>query len=165
MTSPEASRPSVTRRAPRRGRRSISTAPPGALGEDILLARHGDRIDHFRQDAEGHRTVAVLHDGGTDTAPNHLDGGAVRLSPADRTRLRLAELSSAKHAQTRREIGFLAKLSLAWLAVSIVVFGLMMWGITASLEPGDLRLVMSGPLGDPSGTGPAQEPSGAAAAD
>jgi hypothetical protein len=165
MKSPEASRPSAARRAPRRGRRSISTAGPGALGEDILLARHGDRIDHFHQDAEGHRTVAVLHDGGTDTAPNHLDGGTVRLSPADRTRLQLAELSSDKHAQTRREIGFLAKLSLAWLAVSVVVFGVLMWGITASLEPGDLQLVMSGPLGDLSGVVPAQDPSGPVAAD
>jgi hypothetical protein len=165
MKSPEASRPSAVRRAPRRGRRSITTAPPGALGEDILLARHGDRIDHFRQDADGHQTVAVLHDGGTDTAPNHLDGGAVRLSPADRTRLRLAELSSDQHAGVRRDIGFLAKLSLAWLAVSVVFFGLMMWGITVAMEPGDLQLVMSGPLGDLSGDVPVQGPSGAAAAD
>jgi hypothetical protein len=28
-----------------------------------------------------------------------------------------------------------------------VAFGLLMWGITATLEPGDLQLVMSGPLG------------------
>ncbi|MDI3329338.1 MAG: hypothetical protein QJR09_01215 [Micrococcus sp.] len=160
MKSPEASRPSAARRAPRRGRRSITTAPPGPLGEDILLARHGDHIDHFRQDPDGSRTVAVLHDGGTDTAPNHFDGGAVHLSPVDRTRLRLAELSSGTHAQTRREIGFLTKLSLAWLLVSVAVFGLMMWGITTAMEPGDLQIVMSGPLGDPSGGVPAPDPSG-----
>jgi hypothetical protein len=47
-----------------------------------------------------------------------------------------------------REIGLLARISLAWLAVSVVVFGLTMWGITVALEPGDLQLVMSGPLGD-----------------
>jgi hypothetical protein len=165
MKSPEAPRPSVARRAPRRGRLSISTAPPGALGEDILLARHGDRIDHFRQDAAGHQTVAVLHGGGTDTAPNHLDGGAVHLSPADRTRRHLAELSSDRHAETRREIRFLAKISLAWLAVSVVAFGLMMWGMTSVLEPADLQAVMASQLGDLSGSTPAEAPSGTGSAD
>jgi hypothetical protein len=147
MKSPEASRPSAARRAPRRGRLSISTAPPGALGEDILLARHGDRIDHFRQDADGGQTVAVLHDGGTDTAPNHLDGGAVHLSPAERTRLHLAGLSSDRHAGTRREIGFLARISLAWLVLSVAALALMMWGMSSVLEPADLQLMMTGPLG------------------
>jgi hypothetical protein len=160
MKSPEASRPSVARRAPRRGRLSISTAPPGALGEDILLARHGDRIDHFHQDVDGNQTVAVLHDGGTDAAPNHLDGGAVRLSPADRTRRHLAELSSDRHAETRREIGFLAKLSLAWLAVSVVVFGVMMWSLTAVLEPADLQAMLSEAYGGLAGEVPAPHPDG-----
>lgn len=151
MKSPEAPRPSAARRAPRRGRLSISTAPPGALGEDILLARHGDRIDHFRQDTDGDLTVAVLDDGGTDTAPNRLHGGAVHLSPADRTRLRLAELSSDRHAATRREFRLLARISLAWLVLSVAAFALMMWGMTTVLEPADLELMMSGSLGSTHG--------------
>ncbi|QCU78954.1 hypothetical protein E7744_13065 [Citricoccus sp. SGAir0253] len=146
MTPPESPRPAATRRAPRRGRRSLATAQPGPLGEDILLARHGDRIESFRQDARTNRTVAALRDGGMDSAPNHLDGGAVRLSPVDRTQLRLATLSSARGAETRRELRFLGRITLAWLVVSAIAFGAMMWG-AAAMDPQDLQMVMSSQLG------------------
>ncbi|WP_188805370.1 hypothetical protein [Citricoccus zhacaiensis] len=149
MKPSEASRPVTRRSAPHRGRRTVTAAHSGSMGEDILLARHGDHIIRLRQDARAGQTVATLRDGSSDAAPNHLDGGASHLSPADRTGRQLVALASDHHAESRRELRFLARLSVAWLLISAVALGAMVWFAATFMDPQDLQALMTGYLGYP----------------
>ena len=45
------------------------------VGHDILLARHGNHITAMHVDRRADRVVAVLDDGSTDSAPNHVYAG------------------------------------------------------------------------------------------
>ncbi|WP_130451308.1 hypothetical protein [Zhihengliuella halotolerans] len=81
------------------------TSPQGApLGEDILLARHGDAVTRFRQDRRLGVTVAVLRGGGRDSAPNRLDAVVPSvLPPAERAAAAVGGLPRrADRGATRR---------------------------------------------------------------
>ena len=119
------------------------------MGEDILLARHGDQILRLSQDARTGQTIATLRDGSSDAAPNHLDGGASHLSPMDRTGRQLAVFASDHHAESRRELRFLARLSVAWLLISALVLGAMVWIAATFMDPQSIEALMSGYLGYP----------------
>lgn len=95
------------------------------LGEDILLARHGANIVKLRQDRRNRQTVAVLRNGGTDTASNQLE--AVVLSPAASIGRGVQAYLNDETAIDRSELRSLAKLALGFTAVTGAIFGGLLW--------------------------------------
>lgn len=98
---------------------------PMRLGEDILLARHGDCIVELRHARKADVMVARLRDGSTDWAPNSL--GDMNIMPATAPVARMNKLAddfaADKLPVTRSEVRFLLKVSLAWGAFATVLAG------------------------------------------
>ncbi|MEA5453947.1 hypothetical protein SPF06_04350 [Sinomonas sp. JGH33] len=87
------------------------------LGEDILLARHGDRIHRFAHDRRNRRTVAVLVDGTTDHAPNAI---APAITPAERLSLQLHDFRNDLAPVTKQDLRVLGWATAAWAVASAV---------------------------------------------
>lgn len=98
------------------------------LGEDILLARHGDCIVELRHIRKADVMVARLRDGSTDWAPNTLNNMNVMSSTAPVARMnKMADaFTEGKLPVSRAEVKFLVKVSLVWSAVAVVLTGGMM---------------------------------------
>lgn len=113
------------------------------LGEDILLARHGDHIVELRHARKADVMVARLRDGSTDWAPNSL--GELNVMPVTAPVARMNKLAddfaSDKLPVSRSEARFLLKVSLAWSAVAAVLAGGMTM-LAANLGDDGLNLIM-----------------------
>lgn len=107
------------------------------LGEDILLARHGDRIIEMTQDRKQGLTVARLADGSTDHASNFLVNlnAMVALSPAERVGKLAGDYSADRLPIRRQDVKFMLWLSAAWATASAVVVGGMTWAIYNFSDP------------------------------
>lgn len=116
------------------------------LGEDILLARHGDRLIEMTQDRKNNLTVARLVDGSTDSASNYLVNlnDMAALSPVERLGKVAGDYSEDRLPVSRREVKLMLRLSAAWLAVSSVVVGGLSWVIYTYGDP-ELIISMMGP--------------------
>lgn len=88
------------------------------LGEDILLARHGDNIASMRLDRRADRMVATLRDGSIDCASNRILATAP--SPLARFGAQIQAVREDKAEVSRSEIRTLAKFSAIWLVISII---------------------------------------------
>ncbi|MGP4995276.1 hypothetical protein [Glutamicibacter ardleyensis] len=96
------------------------------LGEDILLARHGESIIKFRQDRKNRATVAYLRGGEMDSASNILSANV--LSTSVRTPVQTISQGTMtclnnESSVSRQEVRSLVKVSLGFSAVMGVVFG------------------------------------------
>ncbi|MGO1886071.1 MAG: hypothetical protein ACTH3G_12010 [Citricoccus sp.] len=143
MRSPESPRPAHARPSRRPSIRPFTGATGGSLGEDILLARHGDQIFRLRQEHRTGLTVATLRDGTSDSAPNRIDGGTLALDPTERARLGWATLTNDGDPESLRELRFLGRLSAIWIAVSVLLGLLMVWGMATLMEPATAEQLMS----------------------
>lgn len=96
------------------------------LGEDILLARHGQNVVEFRQDRKNSATIAFLRGGQTDSASNKLSTGilvsTVR-TPAEAMSQGAVSYLKNEAAVSRQEVRSLAKISLGFSALIGTVFG------------------------------------------
>ena len=113
--------PSPRGRTSRRGRMH--------LGEDILLARHGRRIQSLRLDRRADRMVATLTDGTTDCASNRiLPSGP---APVEVLRAKVDSLCGDTLSASRAELHTLLRFSVIWLAISVVLTGVIV-GVSTS---------------------------------
>lgn len=135
IMNPEIPHPAPARQAWRSGARAFAGVSTGSLGEDILLARHGDRILRLRQDHRTGQTVATLRDGTTDAAPNRIDGGILAPRPGERARLSWATLTEGGGSETASELRFLGRLTAIWIAASVLLCALMAWGMATFMDP------------------------------
>lgn len=118
------------------------------LGEDILLARHGDRIIQLRQDRKHDLTIARLHGGRTDWAANTLAGLTERVpeSPAMRMGRLADDFKTDKLPMPSDEVRFLAKLGVIWGGLSLALSAGILWLTYQSANP-DLMQSMMGATG------------------
>ena len=135
MRTPEPPRHAPTRSTWRLSVRPVAGTTTGTLGEDILLARHGDRILRLRQDHRAGQTVATLRDGTSDTAPNRINGGTLALRPGERARLHWTTLTQDGDPEAIREVRLLGRLSVIWIAASVLLCALMAWGMATFMDP------------------------------
>ena len=113
--------PSPRGRTSRRGRMH--------LGEDILLARHGRRIQSLRLDRRADRMVATLTDGTIDCASNRiLPSGP---APVEVLRAKVDSLCGDTLSASRAELHTLLRFSVIWLAISVVLTGVIV-GVSTS---------------------------------
>lgn len=121
--------------APDRQQRAANKTMP--LGEDILLARHGDRIIQLRQDRKHDLTIARLHDGHTDWAANTLAGMSERIpeSPAMWMGRLADDFKADKLPMPSGEVRFLAKLGVIWGGLSLVLSTGILWLTYQSANP------------------------------
>jgi hypothetical protein len=101
---------------PHRRKGFLGRRPAMHLGEDILLARHGSRIDRFAIDRRNHRTVAVLCDGTVDYAPNRLV--AVPPTPLERLAQHVQDVRDDVAPVTKTDLKVLIWFTLGWIVVS-----------------------------------------------
>lgn len=113
------------------------------LGEDILLARHGDNIDSLRLDRRANRMVATLRDGSTDCASNAILASAP--SPVARLGAQLQAVREDTASVSRAEIRTLVKFSAVWLVISLVLTVGMVWAAAAAGSPALLTQMMAYP--------------------
>lgn len=115
------------------------------LGEDILLARHGDRIVEMTQDRKKQLTVARLVDGSTDSASNYLVNikELLALSPAERMSKLAGDYSADRLQISRKDIKFMMRISALWTAASAVFIGGMTWAIYTYGDAETLSLMMN----------------------
>ncbi len=118
------------------------------LGEDILLARHGERIVQLRQDRKHDLTIARLRDGRTDWAANTLAGMTEPIpeSPALRMGRLADDFKADKLAMPSGEVRFLAKLGAIWGGLSLVLSAGILWLTYQSVNP-ELMQSMMGATG------------------
>ncbi|WP_102159600.1 hypothetical protein [Zhihengliuella halotolerans] len=113
------------------------------LGEDILLARHGDAVTRFRQDRRLGVTVAVLRGGGRDSAPNRLDAVVPSaLPPAERAAAAVGDFRAGRTGEQRAEARYLAKIAVLWTVLTIAACSAMAWWAASNVDPEVLRSVM-----------------------
>lgn len=103
------------------------------LGEDILLARHGDNIAAMRLDRRANRMVATLRDGSIDCASNSVLATAP--SPMARLGAQLEAVRNDTASVTRADARALLKFTLVWLFISVVLTVGVVWAATASGNP------------------------------
>lgn len=117
------------------------------LGEDILLARHGDAISELRQDRKHGITIARLHGGTTDWAANSLVDMTPRITDSPMARVgRLADDFKADKLPIKRdEARFLAKVGAIWGGVVVVLSGGILWLVSTSAHPELLQAMMTTP--------------------
>lgn len=101
------------------------------LGEDILLARHGDRIVEMTQDRKNNVTRVLLSDGTSDTASNFLVSlnALAAVTPVERFGKMAGDYSADRLPVSRGEIRLMVRLSAAWAVVSTAVVGGLSWAI------------------------------------
>lgn len=114
------------------------------LGEDILLARHGDRILEMTQDRKNNLTLVRLADGSTDSASNYLVDvrAMVALSPAERFGKVAGDYSAGGLPVSRSDVKMLARLSAVWLAASTVLIGGVAWAVYTYGDPATVMSIM-----------------------
>ncbi|MDP9884913.1 hypothetical protein J2W21_002431 [Sinomonas atrocyanea] len=100
------------------------------LGEDILLARHGDNIASLRLDRRANRMVATLRDGSIDCASNSVLAAVP--SPMARLGAQLHAVRTDTASVSRSDARALIKFSLVWLLISVVLTVGVIWAVTAS---------------------------------
>lgn len=154
MRTPESPRHAPARSTWRPSIRPFAGATAGTLGEDILLARHGDRILRLRQDHRTGQTVATLRDGATDAAPNRIAGGTLALRPGERARLHWTALTRDGDPEAIRELRFFGRLSAIWIVASVALCLLMAWGMATFMDPAAAEELMSAYLGPAPAGGP-----------
>lgn len=147
MRTPESPRPTPTPQGRRYSTRPVSDLHAGSLGEDILLARHGGAILRLRQDHRTGQTVATLRDGTTDAAPNWIEGGVLAPRPTERVRLGWAALTHDGDPATVRELRFLGRLSVIWIAVTLLLGALLVWSMATLMDPAAAEQLMSAYFG------------------
>lgn len=103
------------------------------LGEDILLARHGDNIAAMRLDRRANRMVATLRDGSIDCASNSVL--ATSPSPMARLGAQLEAVRNDTASVSRADARALLKFSLVWLFISVLLTAGVVWAATASGNP------------------------------
>ena len=103
---------------PHRRKGLLGRRPAMHLGEDILLARHGSRIDRISIDRRNHRTVAVLNDGTVDSAPNRLV--AVPVTPLERFAQHVRDMRETASPLTKEDRQVLLWFTLGWIVVSVL---------------------------------------------
>ncbi|MGY3564338.1 hypothetical protein [Sinomonas sp. RB5] len=100
------------------------------LGEDILLARHGDNIASLRLDRRANRMVATLRDGSIDCASNSVLASAP--SPMARLGAQLHAVRTDTASVSRSDARTLVRFSLVWLLISAVLTVGVIWAVAAS---------------------------------
>lgn len=117
------------------------------LGEDILLARHGERITELRQNRKHGVTVARLQGGGTDWASNTLVDMTPRItdSPVARMGRWADDFSADKLSIKRDEARFLAKVGAVWGGVVVALGAGILWMTYNSANPELLQAMMANP--------------------
>ncbi|MCO1340268.1 hypothetical protein BJH93_15460 [Kocuria polaris] len=121
------------------------TSPQGApLGEDILLARHGDAVKRFRQDRRQGVTVAVLRGGGRDSAPNRLDAVVPSaLPPAERAAAAARDFRAGWGETQHAEARYLAKFAVLGTVLTVAACSATAWIAYSVLGADALRNVMT----------------------
>ncbi|WP_189349471.1 hypothetical protein [Zhihengliuella salsuginis] len=113
------------------------------LGEDILLARHGDAVVRLKQNRTLGITVAVLTGGGIDTAPNRLDAVVpAPAPPAARAATLMGDYRAGRTGVDRNEVRLLAKFAAAWTAVTVAVCSATAWFAFETMDPEVLQSMM-----------------------
>lgn len=117
------------------------------LGEDILLARHGEAITELRQDRKHDITIARLRGGRTDWAANALVDMTPRITDSPIVRVgRLADdFKADKLAIKRDEARFLAKVGAIWGGVIVALSAGILWLTAHSSNPEMLQAMMTTP--------------------
>lgn len=100
----------------RRGRNRIFGRRSMHLGEDILLARHGARIDRLTHDRRNNRMVAVLCDGTVDYASNARLATAP--TPLERLSQQIQDVREDKAAVSKADLKVLGWFTAGWAVVS-----------------------------------------------
>ena len=103
------------------------------LGEDILLARHGSRIQSLRLDRRADRMVATLTDGTIDCASNRLLPSGP--TPVEVLRATVDAVRTDTASVSRAELRTLARFSAVWCAVSVVLTGIIVGLSSVSGSP------------------------------
>ena len=95
------------------------------LGEDILLARHGERIVKFRQDRKKRSTIAYLNNGTVDSASNEVFASALQYAktPAVALNEKARRYVNNESAVKREEVRALARISVGFSALVGTIFG------------------------------------------
>ncbi|WP_077488925.1 hypothetical protein [Sinomonas mesophila] len=127
--------PSRRARTHRRGRMH--------LGEDILLARHGSRIQSLRLDRRADRMVATLTDGTIDCASNRLLPSGP--TPVEVLRAKVDAIRTDTASVSRAELHLLLRFSAIWLAISVVLTALIVGFSSAAGSPDLLQASLTYP--------------------
>jgi len=117
------------------------------LGEDIMLARHGERITELRQDRKHDITIARLQGGRTDWASNKLVDMTPRITDSPVARMgRLADdFKADKLSIKREEARFLAKVGAVWGGVVVALGAGILWMTYNTANPELLQAMMTTP--------------------
>jgi hypothetical protein len=115
------------------------------LGEDILLARHGDKIVSLRLDRKSDSVVAVLSDGSTDSARNSLVDMRPRITASPVLSIgRLAgDFQADKLSIKRDEAKLIAKLGALWGGIALSLAGGILWMTYNSADPEMLQALLT----------------------
>ena len=105
------------------------------LGEDILLARHGSRIQSLRLDRRADRMVATLTDGTIDCASNRLLPSGP--TPVEVLRAKVEAVRADTASVSRQELRTLARFSAVWLGISVILTAIIV-GISAATGSPDM---------------------------
>lgn len=129
-------------------RQQIAAGKTMYLGEDILLARHGERIVQLRQDRKHDLTIARLRGGRTDWAANTLAGMTEPIpeSPAMWMGRLADDFKADKLSMPSGEVRFLAKLGVIWGGLSLALSAGILWLTYQSVNP-ELMQSMMGAAG------------------
>ncbi|WP_417234228.1 hypothetical protein [Arthrobacter sp.] len=128
-------------------RQGLVSAKAMHVGEDILLARHGDRITELRQNRKHDITIARLQGGATDWAANRLVDMTPRItdSPAARFGRLSDDFRSDKLGIKRDEARFLAKVGAVWGGVVVALSGGILWMAYHSGNTEMMQALMTNP--------------------
>lgn len=128
-------------------RQGFGTSKVMHVGEDILLARHGDRIAELRQNRKHDITIARLHGGSTDWAANSLVDMSPRVTDFPVARIgRLTDDFKADRLGIKRdEARFLARIGAIWGGVVLALTGGILWLTYTSGNSEMLHAVMANP--------------------
>lgn len=128
-------------------RQSLVSEKTLHLGEDILLARHGESITELLQNRKHDITIARLRGGRTDWAANSLVDMTPRITDSPVARLgRLSnDFKADKLSIKRDEARFLAKVGAVWGGVVVALSGAVLWLAYNSGNSEMLQAMMTNP--------------------